>query len=174
MNKWPLQKDCDGFYGNPRNPSNPALPSANWQSRNLVGAAPPYTMTYDGKPIRSIRIHILCAASLIRVLTAIWDAADRDPKTIKAWGADIFGGSYVYRQMRGLTTLSMHAYGCAIDLDPARNSLHDNTPHFTPDSAVVRAFRAEGWVWGGDWNGNGSSADERRCDGMHFQAARLS
>ena len=69
-------------------------------------------------------------------------------------------------------TLSMHSYGCAIDLDPARNGWKDRTPRFAQFPQVLAAFRSEGWKWGGDWNGNGSSADERQADGMHWQATR--
>lgn len=76
--------------------------------------------------------------------------------------------------MRGLQRLSMHAYGCAMDFDAPRNGFHDVTPHFASlRQEVVEPFLKLGGVWGGDWNGNGTSADERRADGMHFQFARL-
>ena len=32
---WPLQKECDNFYGNPRG-RNPSLPSATWEAQNLT------------------------------------------------------------------------------------------------------------------------------------------
>jgi hypothetical protein len=82
----------------------------------------------------------------------------------------IFGGVVQYRLMRGGDQLSIHSYGAAIDLDPGRNALHNQTPRFAKFEEVLKAFADEGWTWGGDWNGNGSSADERRPDGMHWQA----
>jgi hypothetical protein len=123
-------------------------------------------MTFAGKPIKTIQIHKKCADSLSRILAAIWEASGHDQKRVNEWGASIFGGSYVYRLMRGGSSLSTHAHGCAIDLDPARNGFHDTTPHFATAHEIVKAFENEGWSWGGRWQG-------RACDGMHFQAARV-
>jgi hypothetical protein len=50
--------------------------------------------------------------------------------------------------------------------------MYDRTPRFAEFPEVLKAFADEGWRWGGDWNGNGSSADERMADGMHWQATR--
>jgi hypothetical protein len=76
------------------------------------------------------------------------------------------------------STWSMHAYGLAVDLNPRENpyvgcgvSYHadakryiDRAPHrkgmVTP--GVVRAFKAIGWGWGGDWSGV--------KDWMHFSS----
>lgn len=173
MNAWPLQRDCDKFYGNPRNPADPALPSRAWEAANLTVIETPFTLYYAGKPTTHVRIHKLVAPSLAKVFKTIWTVAGQHQKLVDEWGASVYGGSYCYRQMRGLNTLSMHSYGCAIDLDPARNALHNRKPHFTPGCPVVQAFLSEGWTWGGDWDGDHSSADEPRADGMHFQAARL-
>jgi hypothetical protein len=167
MNAWPLQKDCDSFYGNPRGVNG--QPSGQWERDNLTAITPPFRMTYAGHPVRTIKVHRRCALSLLRVLGKIWEASGHNQETLDSWGASVFGGSYNFRLMRGLNTLSMHAYGCAIDLDPAHNGLHDRTPKFTPNGAVVKAFKDEGWVWGGDWNSDGRSSDEPRCDGMHFR-----
>lgn len=160
---WPHQSDCDAFYGNPR--GRDARASQAWERANLTRLAPPFVMTYAGKPIKAITIHKKCAPSLTRVLNAIWKSAGKDQKTVDVWGASIFAGSYVYRLRRGGSTLSMHSYACALDLDPARNAFHDETPNFANAPEVVKAFEDEGWTWGGRWRG-------RACDGMHFQAAR--
>jgi hypothetical protein len=160
MTTWPQQKDCDRFYGNPRGLNGG--PSAKWEAANLVSIKPPYRMTYAGKPISGIRVHKKCAESLKNVLDRIWEAAGQDQATVDRWGASIYGGAYNYRLMRGGNSLSMHSWGCAIDLDPARNGLGDQTPHFANVPEVLEAFAAEGWEWGGDWS---------RRDGMHWQAA---
>jgi hypothetical protein len=162
-----MQRDCDAFYGNPRGAAGRA--SGSWEAGNITRVVPPFVMRYDGNPVRAIAMHRKCAGSFMRVLNRIWEAAGQDQATVDAWGASTFAGSYVFRAKRGGGTLSMHAYGCAIDLDPARNGFHDVTPNFGIGSqlAVVRAFEAEGWEWGGRWKG-------RSCDGMHFQAARTS
>ncbi len=159
---WPLQRDCDAFYGNPRGANGRA--SAQWEAANLVIVQAPYQLYYGKTPIRGVRVHRKCAESLRRVFTRIWDAAGRDQAVVDAWGASAFSGAYVFRNKRGGGTLSMHAYGCAIDFDAARNAMGNRRPNFGrpgPD-AVVKAFAAEGWIWGGVFN-----------DGMHFQAARI-
>ncbi len=161
-NNWPQQSGCDAFYGNPRGRNGMA--SAVWEKANLISITPPFRMTYAGKPIKGIRVHKKCSDSLSRALAAIWEAAKRDQKTVDTWGASIYGGAYNYRLMRGGNSLSMHSWGCAIDLDPARNAFHDATPHFLEAPAVIKAFEAEGWTWGGRWSSH---------DGMHFQAARV-
>ena len=161
---WPLQSQCDSFYGNPRGRNG--QPSGVWESANLTRITSPFKMYFAGKPVQSIRINKKCADSLNRVFNAIWVSANKDQKTIDAWGVSTFGGSYNYRLMRGGNVLSMHSYGCAIDLDPARNGFHDQHPHFANVPQVLKAFNDEGWVWGGSWAG-------RSKDGMHFQAARV-
>ena len=161
---WPLQSQCDAFYGNPRGRNGQA--SGQWEKANLVRIAPPFKMQFAGKPVTSISVNKKCAESLGRVFAAIWEASGHDQKKIDEWGVSVFSGSYNYRLKRGGNSLSMHSYGCAIDLDAPRNGFHDLHPHFADIPQVVNAFKAEGWTWGGDWAG-------RSKDGMHFQAARV-
>jgi hypothetical protein len=169
---WPSQSDVLRYkspYGDPRSREG-SVASAAWERANLTYIAPPFAMRMGEIRITRIRIHKHCAASLARVLADIHRAANGQPETLRIWGVTEFGGAYNFRPMRGLTTLSMHSFGCAIDLDPARNGLGDSTPHFANVPAVREAFRREGWTWGGDWDGDGSTTDQRRHDGMHWQA----
>ncbi|MEW6125380.1 MAG: M15 family metallopeptidase [Pseudomonadota bacterium] len=151
--KWPLQKDCHAFYGEPT--------SSGWEGRSLVLIKCPWVLRYEGKPVRGIRIHRKCAESLARVLDAIWEAVGRSQAEIDRIGMSVYAGSFEPRAMRGSKATSMHSYGCALDFDPDRNGLGDKTPAM--DRRVIAAFEAEGWEWGGHWS---------RPDGMHFQAAR--
>jgi hypothetical protein len=151
--------------------------SLKWERENIVFITPPFRMTYAGKVTKRLRIHKHCAASLLRVFNNLLESArevnkNNPQRVLDEWGVTIFGGAVMYRLMRGSNTLSMHSYGCAIDLDPVNNGLRDITPRFATFPRVLEAFAKEGWRWGGDWNGNGSSADERRADGMHWQATR--
>jgi hypothetical protein len=113
--------------------------------------------------IPSIQINKIAADSLIRVLNAIADACDHDPKKLSANKCNCFSGSFALRSMRGISAVSMHAYGLAIDWDAGENPLGAKKGFFTSDSILVKAFKAEGWIWGGDW--------KTRKDLMHFQAA---
>lgn len=174
---WPTQAAVlanTSVYGDPRAKDRTRM-SPKWEAGNIVYISPPFRMTYAGQPVKKIRVHKHCAESLLRVLNNLLAAATKinpkDPQaTLDYVGASIFGGCVMYRLMRGGDSLSIHSYGAAIDLDPARNGLYDKTPNFANHPWVVKAFKDEGWRWGGDWNGNGSSADERKADGMHFQA----
>ena len=74
---------------------------------------------------------------------------------------DMWGGCFNHRMVRGsASTLSIHAYGAAVDTDPARNGLHTPTvqatlsrPEYAPFWAIVEATggRALGKRIGRDW-----------------------
>jgi hypothetical protein len=169
---WPLQRDCDSFYGNPRG-KNVTQPSAKWESAYLVPFKPPFRITYAGKLVSQFKVNKNCLVGFQEAFNNLLNAAGGKQKTLDHWGVSIFAGCYNYRLMRGGNSLSMHSWGCAIDLDPANNSLSDNTPRFAQFPEVLDAWAKTGAVWGGDWNGNNDTLDERRCDGMHWQFAKL-
>ena len=170
---WPSQADVLRYaspYGDPRG-RTVGVGSAAWESANLVYVKAPFKMTYAGQAVtKGMRVHRYCAASLGRVMANLLDAARGDQATLDLWGVSIYSGAHNFRLMRGLNSLSMHSFGCAIDFDQSRNSLGDATPRFAQFPAVLAAFADEKWRWGGDWNGNGLTTDERRPDGMHWQA----
>lgn len=174
MSKWPKQRECDAFYGNPRGRSG-AVVSPSWYKANIVMVDKlPFRMHMGAIPITRIAMHRKCAGATREWLDIVWKNAGRDQRTIDLWGMSVFSGSFNYRPMRGGEALSMHAYGCAIDFDAPRNGLGDRTPNFARwRKEIVTPFLKLGGVWGGDWDGDGDSLDERRCDGMHFQFARL-
>lgn len=171
---WPTQTSVlsgRSVYGNPRGTNG--LSSPKWEAENLVYVKAPFVMTFAGKPLsKGMKVHRHCAPSLGRVMENIWQAAGRKQDIVDKWGVSIYGGGHVFRLMRGGNKLSMHSYGCAIDLDPVRNGMYDKTPNFALIQPVLEAFEDEGWLWGGDWNGNGKVSDERMPDGMHWQATR--
>lgn len=166
---FPTQRNCDTFYGNPRGVGG-AVVSKKWYAENIIYVAPLWPMKMGDIKITRIPFHRRAAPALAAVFAEI---RDEMPGLIRAAGLNIFGGSFNYRPMRGGTALSMHAYGCAIDFDPARNGLGDRTPHIANFPEIIAVFRKHGAIWGGDWDGDGDTLDERRCDGMHFQFARL-
>ena len=83
--------------------------------------------------------------------------------------------AFNYRVITGGTKLSKHAYGYAIDINPAINpyikgdvvlpegSVYDpNRPGtLTSDCLVVKTFLRLGWTWGGNW--------QSLKDYQHFQ-----
>lgn len=72
-----------------------------------------------------------------------------------------FDGIYNFRKIRGSTSsLSLHAFGAAIDLDAATNALGTRGDM---DPRVIEVFEHFGFFWGGRFS---------RPDPMHFQYAR--
>lgn len=161
MPAWPHQTECDTFYGNPRGRDGRASPK--WESENLIRVQVPFQLYFEKRPIKNVVIHKKCADSLLRVFASLWHTAGEDQGTVDEWGLSNYAGCYNYRVMRGGSSLSMHAYACAIDLDPDRNGFGDPTPRFADYPWIIEAFEKEGWEWGGSWEDP---------DGMHFQAAR--
>ena len=154
--QWPLQRDAVAFYGNPF--------SAGFEANNIVCVQCPWHLRNSTKS--QIAVNKKCAESLLKVLGEIWVAVDRNQRTIESFHYDIFDGSWVIRNKRGGSSLSMHALGAALDWDAADNQQHSPKHLFTHQSLIVVKFIEEGWVWGGDWS-PGS------IDSMHFQAARV-
>jgi hypothetical protein len=72
-----------------------------------------------------------------------------------------YDGCFNIRKKRGLTSMSLHSWGIAIDLNAFENSLNQ-TPKLSP--GFVKCFTDAGFEWGGTW---------KRKDGMHFQLAKI-
>jgi hypothetical protein len=71
---------------------------------------------------------------------------------LKTWD-----GCFNIRKKRGLSSMSLHSWGIAIDVNAAWNQLN-MTPTLSPE--FVKCFTDAGFEWGGTW---------QRKDGMHFQ-----
>lgn len=153
-NAWPKQKDRDAFYGNPRGRNAEA--SEKWKKANLVIVKPPFKMTYAGQPVTKITVHKKCADSLLRVLNAIWLAAEKNQDVIHKWGMDLYAGCFNFRLSRNSDNISSHAYACAVDFDSLHKPNGQSSKRFDPK--VVKAFTDESWV-------------NLKNDPMHFQAA---
>lgn len=75
---------------------------------------------------------------------------------IKTWD-----GCFNIRNKRGLSTLSIHSWGDAFDINAAWNGLNKKP---TMSKELVQCFLDAGFDWGGFW---------KRLDGMHFQLAKI-
>lgn len=77
-------------------------------------------------------------------------------KELKTWD-----GCFIIRQKRGLTSLSLHSWGLAVDVNAFENGLN-KAPKLSAE--FVKCFTDAGCEWGGNWN---------RKDGMHFQISKI-
>ena len=166
ISQWPHEDvaSLNKFYGDPRGANGE--PSAAWESANLVRWTPPYPMYYsDGKhtPLLHFRVH--------KKTLSTFDAAFKEALSVLGHDyivehhLDICGGTYCYRLERGGSRLSVHSWGCAVDLDPAHNPF----PHQWVEGKGMldKKFAEILMKHGFDWRGA-----NRDIDAMHFQTAR--
>lgn len=126
---------------------------------------------YCREYIQHIPVKIYCNKQMhVPLETAFYNILAEDlGSEIKTWD-----GCFNVRAIRGRHTLwdkyvkqdrwdlaakytSVHAWGCAIDINAAWNRLGEKP---TMSKNLVKCFTDAGFVWGGEWN---------RPDGMHFQ-----
>ena len=133
---------------------------------NLVSITPPYTLYYEGKPLKTIRVHKLVANAVREALEEVLEYYGED--RIHALGLDDYSGSYNYRACRSGHALSMHAWGIALDFSPAANAQQYKAPRATLSHPDCR-------VWWEIWEAHGavSMGRSRDYDWMHLQFARL-
>jgi len=166
-------------FGDPRGKFAKANPG--WEDANLVYVELPYRMraSWDGRRVSVCRVHKDMEDSLVLALEDVYaiaraeikrkygytqspDFYDKKTLVYLRWlGLDVFGGIYSYRVIRGGHTLSTHAFGAAIDIDPRRNGM--GTKGSLPDW-FVGCFETNGFDWGGNW---------KRPDPMHFEYTKL-
>jgi len=94
-------------------------------------------------------------------------------KELKTWDGchnfrPVRGREAAYQQLmahgnveRAIRLLSIHSWGCAIDVNAAENGL-GKEPKLSP--GFVKCFTDAGWTWGGNF---------KRKDGMHFELAKI-
>jgi hypothetical protein len=139
----PNTRDLTLFYGQAGDESN------------LVNL-PVQGVKYDGRPVKTIRCNTKCAESLSSILLELADAAP--------WLLERYDGCFNFRQMRGGSSWSLHAYGSAIDFDASNNGNHTHWPaKATMPFAVMEIFARHGWLSAGAFWGR---------DAMHFQATQ--
>ena len=158
---FPRQHDCPVFYG--------AAGEGGPVEKHLVYVESPYLLRLDfdlKTNVKRIRIHEKCADTLSKALDEI--LKEYGITEIKRLGLDRYAGSYMPRKMRGGTSWSMHAYGCAIDWYAAPNGLTTKCPDALFCGKEYTAFfdiwESVGWLSLGRSIGR---------DYMHVQAARL-
>jgi hypothetical protein len=167
--------EIEAMFGNPAL-ANGRLNEA-WEGLNIRRVPPPdgWQLFYQEEdrivPVSAIRIHRLLRDSFVAVLDDIWQHARQEigtgatPDEIRAWlhnrRLDLHGGGFNFRAITGGRELSLHAYGIAIDWDPAHNPRQRPLTKTLPD-----------W-WYNIWHRHGWSDGQhfRTPDPMHVQFA---
>jgi hypothetical protein len=112
--------------------------------------------------VEKMRCHELIANNLSNVFNDLLAHYGYDK--IKELGIDLFGGCFNYRKKINGSSWSMHSWGIAIDLDPARNTLRETKrtarfarPEYKP---MIDIFYKHGFI---------SLGVEKDMDWMHFE-----
>lgn len=131
-----------------------------------------YPLTYEGKAVRSIRVHGLVADRVESALKEVADFYERKygnliEAQMKAPAIYVYGGSYNDRSTVGGGVKSIHAWGLALDFDPGENW------YSRKKVAGARLARVEYEAFFDIWEAHGFYSLGRRSDvdWMHIQAA---
>lgn len=155
---WPRQAEVEKFFGPAGSPAATA---------GKVELPFPFYIAWDlDTRVSRFSAHAKVAPALTLIFAEAAKHYGRD--RFEALGLSLFGGCYNFRKMRGGSSLSMHSYGIAVDLDPERNQLRWGRDRasfarseYLPFWAIVEAHGAT------------SLGRAANMDWMHFQFARL-
>lgn len=98
-----------------------------------------YPLKYDGKPVKTIRIHKLAADRLEAALKDIINHYGEDIEKV-APGACVYDGSYYFRNTRNSSSTSVHSWGLALDFDAANNALKTKSPNARLSQEIYKPF----------------------------------
>jgi hypothetical protein len=128
----------------------------DWEAKHITGRVDlPAPIALAWAPQTTVQ-RIGCHTKMVGVFTSVFNEVHRRG----LWDElRSFGGVYNFRNARGLSKLSTHCWGIAVDVDCIgnRNGLGMEP---TINRQIVAVFKDHGFVWGGDWS---------RKDAMHFQ-----
>lgn len=143
-------------YGNPKLflRGDGTVHSAAWEGATLGPCTLPEPITLgwdEDVKVSRIRVHRKLIVPLMRVFEEIHRSG--------FWPLlKTFDGCYSWRAKRGVSKLSAHCWGIALDFNAETNQLGEDGDM---PLEIVNTFVKHGWEWGGRWP---------RKDAMHFQA----
>jgi len=108
--------------------------------------------------IKTVPPKIYCNRDMIAPLSKAFEnlIQRRRDNELKTWD-----GCFNIRKKRGLTSMSLHSWGVAVDINASWNGLGKPS---TMSPEFVKCWTDAGFEWGGKWI---------RIDAMHFQLAKL-
>ena len=148
INQWPSANTSAmvKFYGPPGDESQLVLLDVS-----------AYGIRYEGKIVKTLRCHRKVGGSLLSVIRQIHNSPF-------SYVLKEYNGCFNFRNSRGSSSLSKHAWGAAIDFLASKNGNKTHWPiAATMPIEVMEIFAREGWIAAGAfWS----------RDAMHFQATR--
>ena len=158
----------------PLEPERPATPEGVAPGRRrsyaLLAALYGSDAWQVGKGLRTahvlgqpVRLAAVAARALQKVEPRLAESVREQPELRALLKPD---GGFLWRRVAGEQRLSPHAYGVALDLSARRapywrwSRLRPHPMQQSYPSAIVAAFEAEGFIWGGKWH---------EYDLMHFE-----
>jgi hypothetical protein len=117
---------------------------------------------------QTVQIHTRAAAALTKVSTHLKQLVAQTP-SLGAYVTGTLGGTFDWRPIANTNRMSAHSYGIAIDIVVSKSNYWEweQTSATAPlvwkneiPQAIVDAFEAEGFAWGGRWY---------HYDTMHFE-----
>ncbi len=132
----------------------------------LASIIPPYPLYFEGKQVRTIRVHERIAGAVAAALSEVLEHYGLEE--IHRLHLDVYGGSYANRATTGGNSKSMHAWGVALDFDPEHNAMNMHAPE-----AAFSGPEYEAWwqIW--ERHGAVSMGRTYDKDWMHIQFARF-
>jgi hypothetical protein len=112
---------------------------------------------------KTLWVHKKAAPAFAAVAARLERALEKEPSLAVYFEG--MGGTFNWRPIAGTNRPSAHSFGVSLDLNPARSAYFRNdgkTPRWRNEipQAIVDAFEAERFVWGGRW---------AHYDTMHFE-----
>ena len=152
---YPHEEDVSDFYGRP--------------GCNQVSLDLPYKMKLSWNPQVSVS-RMQCHKKIVKPLKQIFaDTLEHyGIEEIRRLRLDLLGGCLNVRKKRGGDSMSMHAWGIAVDIDPDNNCLGWNH-----ERATLAGPSYYAWWEIVEKHGALSLGRVRDYDWMHFQFARL-
>jgi hypothetical protein len=137
-----------------------ALFKATFGATSAAVQAQLVTVDFVGQPVK---FHTRAAAALGKVSTRLKALVAQTP-SLSAYVTGELGGTFEWRPIANTNRLSAHSYGIAIDIVVSKSNYWEWEKPFAWKNqipqAIVDAFEAEGFAWGGRWY---------HYDTMHFE-----
>lgn len=139
---------------------NDALFKATFGATSAAVQQKLVTVDFVGQPVK---FHARAAAALGKVSVRLEQLVAKTP-ALAAYVTGELGGTFEWRPIANTNRLSAHSYGIAIDIVVAKSNYWEweSPPAWKNQipQAIVDAFEAEGFAWGGRWY---------HYDTMHFE-----